>query len=312
MSVTSVDEASGGGSTALLWHRPNLFCAAPYIDSASENLMKRPSDAVISATVLLLALVSLGLPSRAADFRVMDIVQAGGLRTALFLPQYAKDPTTSELHGQGTGLVGIQIARLLASRLNVKAELVGYPTPADVTASLKSGTDAIAFMGIEPSRVAELDFSPPVIQFDYTFLVSAGSLIDDAADADQAGVRIAYVSHHAASLALVRVVKRAELVGADLPEIAFDLLRTGKVDALALARPMLVDYLPRLPGSHILRDAYGVNRLGIAMKQGHAGRLDYVSGFVEEAKASGLVQHAIEQSGLREIQVSPPGPAPAE
>jgi polar amino acid transport system substrate-binding protein len=274
--------------------------------------MKWLSDVAAGAAVLLLALVSSGLPSRAADPSVADVVQAGKLRAALFLPQYTKDAATGELHGQGTGLVGIEIARHLAGRIGVAAEFVGYPTPADVTESLKSGTDDLAFMGIEPSRAAELDFSPPVIQFDYTFLVSAGSPIHGAADADQPRVCIAFVRHHAASLALVRVVKHAELVGTDLPESAFDLLRTGKVDALALARPMLVDYLARLPGSRILEDAYGVNRLGIAMKQGQPGRLDYVSGFVEEAKASGLVRRAIEQSGLREIQVAPPGPAPAE
>lgn len=273
--------------------------------------MMRRLDVAACAAVLLLTLASSVLPSRAADPRVADVLQAGKLRTALFLPQYTKDVATDELHGQGTGLVGIEIARQLAGRIGVAAELVGYPTPADVTESLKSGADDIAFMGIEPSRAAELDFSPPVIQFDYTFLVPAGSPIHGAADADRPGVRIAFVRHHAASLALVRVVKHAELVGADLPETAFDLLRTGKVDTLALARPMLVGYLARLPGARILPDAYGVNRLGIAMKQGRPGRLDYVSGFVEEAKASGLVRRAIEQSGLREVQVAPPGPAPS-
>jgi polar amino acid transport system substrate-binding protein len=274
--------------------------------------MKRLSDVAAGAAVLLVALASSGLPSRAADLRIADIVQAGKLRTALFLPQYTKNPATGELQGEGTGLVGIEIARLLAGRLGVAAELIGYPTPADATASLKSGAADLAFMGIEPSRAAELDFSPPVIQFDYSFLVPTGSTIHGAAEADRPGVRIAFVSHHAASLALARVVKYAELIGADLPETAFDLLRTGKVDALALARPMLVDYLARLPGSRILEDAYGVNRLGIAIKQGQPGRLDYVSGFVEEAKASGLVLRALEQSGLRGIQVAPPGPARAE
>jgi polar amino acid transport system substrate-binding protein len=271
--------------------------------------MRHLSKLAAGGALLVLAWASSIFPSLAADPRIADIVQAGKIRAALFLPQYTKDPATGELRGKGTGLVGIEIARLLAGRIGVGAELVGYPTPADATASLKSGSSDLAFMGIEPSRAEELDFSPPVIQFDYTFLVPAGSAIDSAAAADRPGVRIAYVRHHAASLALERVVRHAELIGADLPEAAFDLLRTGKADAFALARPMLVDFLARLPGSRILEGGYGVNRLGIAIKKGQTGRLDYIGSFVEDAKASGAVQSAIAQSGLRAIEVAPPGPA---
>jgi len=41
--------------------------------------------------------------------------------------------------------------------------------------------------------------------------------------------------------------------------------------------------------------------------KGKAGWLAYVSEFVEEAKASGLVQKAIEVSGEPGVTVSPPG-----
>ena len=36
---------------------------------------------------------------QAADPRVADLVRAGKLRVALFLPQYTKDPVTGELRG---------------------------------------------------------------------------------------------------------------------------------------------------------------------------------------------------------------------
>src|SRR5262249_51391025 len=89
------------------------------------------------------------------------------------------------------------------------------------------------------------------------------------------------------------------------PDAAFEMLRTGKVHAFASAREPLEDYAAKLPGSRGLTDAYGVNLVGIAIQQGHPGRLTYISEFVEEAKASGLVQRAIDRAGLARFRVAP-------
>ena len=59
--------------------------------------------------------------SPAADPRVADLVQAGKIRLALFLPQYTKNPVTGELRGVGTGFLAIELARALAARLGLEA-----------------------------------------------------------------------------------------------------------------------------------------------------------------------------------------------
>jgi polar amino acid transport system substrate-binding protein len=236
---------------------------------------------------------------RQADPRVADLVQAGKLRVALFLPQFIEEPATGQLRGLGTGAVGTELARLLAARLGVEVEMAGYPTPASVVESLKIGASDLAFMGIEPSRTTELDFSPAMFEFDYTLLVPAGSAIHDIADADRPGVRIAIVRNHASSLALSRIVRHAELAGAELPNGAFAELTAGRADALAFPRDVLLDYSGKLPGSRVLEAAYGANRVGIVIRKGQPGRLAYITEFVEEAKASGLIQQAIETSRVR-------------
>jgi polar amino acid transport system substrate-binding protein len=243
--------------------------------------------------------------SPAADARVGDWVRAGKIRAALFLPQYAENPTTHEIQGVGSGFLGIEIARGLAEQLGVEAQIVGYPTPADVVACLKAGGCDLAYMGIEPSRAAQLDFSPAVFQFEFTYLVPDGSPIQTTAGADRPGVRIAFVRHHAAALALQRVVKNATLLDGELPESAFDMLRTGKADAMAFPRPVLLDFSAQLAGSRVLADSYGVNRVGIAIQKGNPQRLAFLREFVEHAKATGLIQRAIERGDLRGYQVAP-------
>jgi len=46
-----------------------------------------------------------------------------------------------------------------------------------------------------------------------------------------------------------------------------------------------------------LGDYYGVNRITMVVAKSQVGRLSYISEFIEEAKASGLIQRAIERDG---------------
>jgi polar amino acid transport system substrate-binding protein len=70
---------------------------------------------------------------------------------------------------------------------------------------------------------------------------------------------------------------------------------------MASARTVLVGYSSKLPGSRLLEERYGAQLLAMAVPKPQAGWLAYVSEFVEETKASGLVQRIIERaaSGLR-------------
>jgi len=242
-----------------------------------------------------------------ADPRVADLVQAGRIRSALFLPQYTKDELTGEIRGVGPGTVGIELVRGFAARLGVEVLLAGLQTPVEVVECLKAEDCDMAFMGITASRAAELDFSPPVIEFDFTYLVPAGSSIFSVADADRLGLRIAVIRNHASTIALSRIVQHARLVDTAVPEAALDMLRAGNADALASARDLLVDYSKILPGSRVLKDAYGGNRTGMAVPKGNTGRLACITEFIEEAKATGLVRRAIERAGCSEvIQVAGP------
>jgi polar amino acid transport system substrate-binding protein len=86
-----------------------------------------------------------------------------------------------------------------------------------------------------------------------------------------------------------------------------DALRAGDVNAFAASRPGLLQRSAQLPGSRVLEDRFHTVFVAMMVPKGQAGRLAYISDFIEEAKASGLVQQAIERAGLRGAQVAPPG-----
>jgi hypothetical protein len=65
-------------------------------------------------------------------------------------------------------------------------------------------------------RAADLgDFSPPIFQFDHTLLVPGNSAIQQVADADRSGIKIAAVRNDASTMELSRLLRQAELAFAD-------------------------------------------------------------------------------------------------
>ena len=167
-----------------------------------------------------------------------------------------------------------------------------------MVACLKSGACDVGFLGYDPARAADVEgFSPAFIEFDYTYLIPNGSTIRSVADADRPGSRIAVVNAHASTLALNRIRTHAELVTVDTPDDAFELLRSGRVDAWASARQALVDYSVKLAGSRVLEERYGANRPAVV---------------VAEAKPPGLpISASSSKRSRRRVSYSNRSPVPA-
>jgi polar amino acid transport system substrate-binding protein len=114
---------------------------------------------------------------------------------------------------------------------------------------------------------------------------------------------VAVVRDHAMDFALRGKLKHAQPVYAGTPDAAFELLRAGQADVMAGIRPGLLKYSDGLPGSRVLEDRYGANVLAMAVAKGQPGWLACVSGFIEEARSSGLVQRAIASAGLGGVEI---------
>jgi polar amino acid transport system substrate-binding protein len=257
---------------------------------------------LVPVLIALAASVGSAFAQQAPDVRVADLVKSGKLRAGLFLSQFIKDPANGELKS-----VWVETARALAARIGVQLVLLEHPTPPKVVECLKSDACDLVFLPFDARAANDGDFSSPFIQFEYTLLVPTGSAVRSIADADRPSVRIAAVRNHASTAALTRTLKQPELVYAETPEATFDLLRAGRADAMASARNTLLGYSDQLAGSQVLADHYGANLNRIVVPKGHEGRLSYNNEFVEEAKASGLIQKAIDRVGPRGINVAPPG-----
>lgn len=222
------------------------------------------------------------------------------MRLALF-PSffYRRDEASGALHG-----VGIELARALAARVGVALTCAEYPSPPKVVEALSTAAADVALLGIDPVRGAAVDFSPPVLAADFTYLVGEGSSVRVIADADRSGTRIALVRHHAMETALHGRLAHAEPVYADTPDRAFALFCAGGADVLAGIRPGLLKYAAQMPGARVLVDRYGRNVIALAVRKGEAARLSYVSEFVAATKADGTIMRAIEAATLGGVEIA--------
>jgi polar amino acid transport system substrate-binding protein len=224
----------------------------------------------------------------------------GILRVGLF-PSffYRKDRASGELSG-----IGIAVARALADRIGVTLTCAECPSPPRVVDALSVGAADVALLGIDPARAAAVEFTPPLIAADFSYLVPEGSGIHAVADADRRGTRIALVRHHAMDTSLRDKLAHAVRVYADTPDDAFELFRRGEADVLAGIRPGLLNYARQLPATRVLPDRYGRNVIALAVRKGAAAWLDYVTEFVGQAKADGTIERAIAHAGLGGVEVA--------
>jgi polar amino acid transport system substrate-binding protein len=259
------------------------------------------------------AVVALGLLAGCASTQSVpaaarsELTSTGKLRVGLILSNQVlvtKDPQTGELRG-----VTIALGKSLAKRLGVPFEPVGYPNPAALVQSFSRNEWDIAFLAFDPARARDVEFSPPYMLVDNTYLVPPRSKVESVEAADQRGVKIAVPERSAPDLFLSRNVKAAEIVrvpgGADA---AVEVLRSGRADAYAENAHMLSLYSDRLPGSRVLQGRYTVIQHAVATPKGRPAGAEFVKEFVEQSKRDGAVRDAIAQAGLRRTDVAPPAP----
>src|SRR5207249_4689757 len=142
-----------------------------------------------------LAILAIGLLAGCASVQTVppaarsELAPTGKLRVGLILSNQVlvtKDPQTGELRG-----VTVALGKSLAKRLGVPFEPAGYPNPAALVQSFGRNEWDIAFLAFDPARARDVEFSPPYMVVDNTYLVPTGSKVQSVETADQRGVRIA-------------------------------------------------------------------------------------------------------------------------
>jgi len=245
------------------------------------------------------------------DAVLKEIAPTGKLRVAIGVSPapsafYAiKDPATGKFRG-----VTVDLGAALAQKLGVDIEFLPYLASGEIQGSVNSGVWDVTFMPVDEERKKIMDFGSPYHLLQSTYLVREGAPIKSLADANAAGVRIVGVANTATFRASNRASPNAQHIAVEGVDAAVEIMRAGKADAIALGRESLGGVAAKLPGSRILDGGFLNSTTAVAVAQKKPAALAYVSAFVEEAKASGLVRRAFDDTGLNNAAVAPAGMKP--
>jgi polar amino acid transport system substrate-binding protein len=231
-----------------------------------------------------------------------DIAPTGKLRIGLnyqnFLLITGEGPD-----GEPRGIAP-DLGRELGKRLGLPIQWVKYDAAGKLFDGVKGAACDVGFLGAEPQRANEIDFTEAYLEIPVTFLVPPGSPIQAIAEVDREGVRVVVSERSAYDLFLSRNLKKATLVRVQGIPASYDAFITQKYEALGGLKPRLVEDQLRLPGSRVLEGQITGVQQAIAAPKGRDAAAQYLRAFAADIKKSGLVAKAIAANNVKGVSVA--------
>ncbi len=239
---------------------------------------------------------------------IADLAPTGKLRAVINYgnPILAKKDAAT---GEPTG-VSVDLARELARRLGVEAELVTVTSAGQSVETLAAGRVDVGFFAIDPARAATTAYTGPYVQIEGAYLVRDNSPIRANEEVDREAIRVAVGNKSAYDLYLTRNLKKARIERAPTSPAVVDYFLAHQLEVAAGVKQQLEMDAKRLPGLRLLPGRFMVINQAMGMARAREAGARYLTAFVEEMKASGFVAEALRRHRIEGASIAPPGGAP--
>ena len=233
---------------------------------------------------------------------IAELTSTGKLRAAINLG----NPILASRGQDGTPQgVSVDLAREAARRLGVTLELVPFPSAGTVVEAVKARQVDLAFVAIDPVRGADTDYTAPYVVIEGAYLVRDGSPLQRNDEVDRPGTRVAVGRGSAYDLFLTRELKAATIVRTPTSPAVVDEFLAQHLEVAAGVRQQLESDARRVGGVRLLPGRFMVIEQAMGVPKGRHQAQAWLSGFVEEMKASGFVADALRRHGIEGAAVAP-------
>ncbi|HXX08307.1 MAG TPA: transporter substrate-binding domain-containing protein [Pseudolabrys sp.] len=238
-----------------------------------------------------------------------ELAPTGKLRLAIAV---APSPSAQFAIKDGDSYRGVAVTlgHALAERLGVLIEILPHQASGEIQNSASDNRWDVAFLPVDEERKKFVDFGNAYHLLQSTFLTAPGSKINSVKDANAKGVGIGGVANTATFRAAMKATPNATHIEFAKVDAAVAAMQEKKIEAIALSRESLSGLVGKIAGSRILDDAFLNSSTAVCVPKGKPAALSYVSKFIEDAKASGLVRKALDEMGLKSSQIAPAGMKP--
>lgn len=269
-----------------------------------NTVLSRFGAVATGAAVILTAMLSgcASAPTVTSAAR-SELAPTGQLRVGLLVTNrgyVSKDGPPAEMQG-----VGVEIGRELAKQLGVGFEPVRYSSPASLLDGLRKGEWDVSPIGYSAERTKDMDFTAIYAQGMSRYIVPTNSPIRNVAEIDKPGHRITVTERSIQDAYLTANLKHAAVVRVKVGSEALALVRSGKANAHFATGSGASNLVGRRPEFRLVDGGVRSGGSALAIAKGRPAGTAYAKEFIEHAKASGMIQDAIERTGLQGVSVAP-------
>lgn len=263
----------------------------------------RPGWCSAAAFALALGALLTGCATTPPAAVVAQLAPTGTLRVAINFgnPILAvKDAASGAPRG-----VSVDLSQEIGRRLHLPVQLVTFASAGRVVDAVKAREVDLAYVAIDPVRATDMEYTAPYVIIEGAYLVRQSSPITSNAQVDSPGIRVAVGLGSAYDLYLTRELKAATLVKAPTSPAVTDLFLAQNLDVAAGVRQQLQADARRVPGLRLLDGRFMVIQQAMGVPKGRTLAQGWLSGFIEEMKASGFVAAALARHGIDGAAVAP-------
>lgn len=232
-----------------------------------------------------------------------ELAATGKLRAAINFgnPILAQKDASGEPRG-----VSVDLAREAGRRLGVPVELVLFNSAGNVVEAVKARSVDLAFVAIDPVRAADTEYTAPYLIIEGAYLVRNDSKLLRNDEVDRPGIRVAVGRGSAYDLYLTRELKSATLVRAPTSPLVTDTFLAQDLDVAAGVKQQLEADAKRVGGVRLLPGRFMVIEQAMGVPKSRLAAQAWLSGFIEEMKASGFVAESLRRHYIEGAVVAPP------
>jgi polar amino acid transport system substrate-binding protein len=258
---------------------------------------------MIAGAMLMIGAGAMTAGGAHADALKDEIARTGTLRVAIGISPAGGAYWSTKKPGGSYAGVPVTLGTEMAKQLGVPVAFVPYPNSGQIVDAADSGVYDVTFLPVDAERQARMAFGPNYEVADATYIVKAGSDISDFKSLDRTNVQVAAVNNTTTMRGAVAHLKAAKVTGYQTYDEIFGLLKDGRVDAFALSRDQLNTMAKQLPGSRVLDETFKKTTTAVAVPLKRPLSLAFVTTFMTEAKASGLLRKAYDANGLKDTPI---------